>query len=146
LYGFIVAYQKALLRYIKPGITPDQVMADAAKDMQAVLDGISFSKPIYRNAAREALAFKGHLSHPVGMSVHDVGNYRDRELQAGMVFSIDPMLWVPEETLYVRMEDVVVVTADGVENLSGSLAIDIDDIEALLQQDGILQNMQHALW
>jgi Xaa-Pro aminopeptidase len=146
LYGFIVAYQKALLRYIKPGITPDQVMANAANDMQAVLDGIGFSKPIYRNAAREALAFKGHLSHPVGMSVHDVGNYRSRELEAGMVFSIDPMLWVPEETLYIRMEDVVVVTADGVENLSGSLAVDIDDIEALLERNGILQNIQHVLW
>ena len=29
--------------------------------------------------------------------MHDVGNYRDRKLQPGMVFSIDPMIWVPEE-------------------------------------------------
>ena len=66
-------------------------------------------------------------------------------LQPGMVFSIDPMIWVPEETLYVRMEDVVVVTEDGVENLSASLAVELDDIEALMKEDGIIQKMPGAL-
>ena len=114
LYGFIVEYQKALLQHIRPGVTPEQVMAEAASDMRPVFEAVKFSKDIYRVAAEGAFEFKGHLSHPVGMAVHDVGNYRNRLLEPGMVFSIDPMIWVPEEKLYVRMEDVVVVTTDGV--------------------------------
>lgn len=145
LYGFIVEYQKALLRHIKPGLTPDEVLERAARDMRPVFDAIDFSKPIYRDAAEDAFDFRGHLSHPVGMAVHDVGNYRNRKLQPGMVFAIDPMIWVPEETLYVRMEDVVVVTEDGVENLSDNLPMELDDIEALIREEGIIQKMPGAL-
>ena len=79
------------------------------------------------------------------MAVHDVGNYRDRKLQPGMVFSIDPMIWVPEEELFVRMEDVVVVTDNGVENLSANLAIEMDDIERLIREEGIVQNVTQKL-
>ena len=43
-----------------------------------------------------AFDFKGHLSHRVGLSVHDAGNYRNRKLEPGMVLTIDPMIWVPE--------------------------------------------------
>ncbi len=145
LYGFIVEYQKTLLRYIRPGVTPDQVMQEAAADMRKVFEQIEFSKEIYRDAAEGAFTFKGHLSHPVGMSVHDVGNYRDRKLLPGMVFSIDPMIWVPEERLYIRMEDVVVVTEDGVENLSGNLAMELDDIERLFKEEGVIQKTPTAL-
>ena len=141
LYGFIIEYQKALLRHIKPGLTPAEVMLNAADDMRPVFENIEFSKAIYRSAAKDALTFTGHLSHPVGMAVHDVGNYRNRPLQPGMVFSIDPMIWIPEETQYIRMEDVVVVTEDGVENLSDNLAIELDDIERLIREEGIIQKM-----
>jgi len=142
LYGFIVEYQKALLRHIRPGVTPDQVMAEAASDMRSVFEKIEFSRESYRAAAEAAFEFKGHLSHPVGMSVHDVGNYRDRLLEPGMVFSIDPMIWVPDETLYIRMEDVVVVTRDGVENLSDNLPVELDDIERLMKQAGVIQKLR----
>lgn len=141
LYGFIVEYQKALLRHIRPGVTPDQILAETAKDMRAVFAAIDFSKEIYRNAAEAAFDFKGHLSHPVGMTVHDVGNYRNMKLQPGMVFSIDPMIWVPEETLYIRMEDVVVVTENGVENLSDNLPVEMDDLERLMREEGVIQKM-----
>ena len=45
-------------------------------------------------AAEDSLVFRGHLSHPVGMSVHDVGDYRGRPLEPGLVFAVDPMIWV----------------------------------------------------
>jgi Xaa-Pro aminopeptidase len=141
LYGFIVEYQKALLRHIRPHVTPDQIMEEAASDMRPLFEKIAFSKDIYRAAAEAAFEFKGHLSHPVGMAVHDVGNYRNRKLEPGMVFSIDPMIWVEEETLYIRMEDVVVVTEDGVENLSDNLAVEMDDIEQLMKEPGVIQKL-----
>jgi len=145
LYGFIVEYHKTLLRHIRPGVTPAQVLEEAAGDMRPVFERIEFSKEIYRSAAEAAFTFRGHLSHPVGMAVHDVGNYRDRELAPGMVFAVDPMIWVPEEKLYVRMEDVVVVTEDGVDNLSGDLPMELDEIEGLIEEDGILEALAGSL-
>ena len=139
LYGFVVEYHKAFMRHIRPGITSDEVLAKASADMRKVLDKMTFSKEIYRKACEEALAFKGHFQHPVGMSVHDVGTQKHVPLEAGMVFAIDPMIWVREEKIYIRMEDVVVVTKDGVENLSANLPVEMDDLEALWREEGIVQ-------
>ena len=139
LCGFILAYREALLKRIRPGVTPDQVLEGARQEMTLFLKTLTFSKEIYRKGAEAALVFRGHLSHPVGMTVHDVGSYQRKEFAEGLVFSIDPMLWIPEESLYVRMEDVVVVTANGVENFTGFLPAKPDDIEKLMREDGILQ-------
>jgi Xaa-Pro aminopeptidase len=139
LYGFVIEHHKALMRHIRPGVTSDEVLAAAAKDMRKVLEGMTFSKEIYRKACEEALEFKGHFQHPVGMSVHDVGKQKHIPLEVGMVFAIDPMIWVREEKLYIRMEDVVVVTDDGVENLSANLPVEMDDLEALWREEGVVQ-------
>ena len=124
LYTFIARYHVELLARIRPGATADEVLAGAADVMRGVLEETTFSKPAYEQAAREALDFPYHLSHPVGLSVHDVGEYRGRPFEPGHVFTVDPMLWVPDEQLYVRCEDTVVVTASGIENLTGSVPID----------------------
>ena len=139
LYGFVVAYHKAFMRHIRPGVTPSQILDEVAADMRKVLENITFSKEIYRQACADALDFRGHFQHPVGISVHDVGRHRGKPLEVGMVFSIDPMIWVHEEKQYIRMEDVVVVTADGVENLSANLPIEMDDLEKLWHEPGIVQ-------
>jgi len=74
------------------------------------------------------------------MTVHDVGNYRRKEFVPGLVVSVDPMLWIPEENLYVRMEDVVVVTATGIENFTDFLPGKPDEIEKLMRSEqGLLQ-------
>jgi Xaa-Pro aminopeptidase len=139
LCGFILAYRNALIKRIRPGVTADQVLDGAAGEMESVWKATHFSKEIYRKAAGEALTFRGHLSHPVGMTVHDVGNYRSAKLVAGLVFSIDPMIWIPEEKLYVRMEDVIAVTENGVENFTDFLPDRPDDIEKLMREEGILK-------
>jgi Xaa-Pro aminopeptidase len=139
LYGFVIEYHKAFMRHIRPGTTSDQVLAAAAADMRKVFDEMTFSKEVYRKACEEALAFNGHFQHPVGMSVHDVGTQKHIPLEVGMVFSIDPMIWVREERLYIRMEDVVVVTEDGVENLSANLPMEMDELEALWLEESIVQ-------
>ncbi|HXV60592.1 MAG TPA: Xaa-Pro peptidase family protein [Vicinamibacteria bacterium] len=139
LYGFIVEYSKALMKRIRPGVTADAILDGAAEEMKGVLDSIDFASEAHEQAAREALAFRGHLSHPVGLAVHDVGSYRSRPLVPGVVFSVDPMLWVHEERLYVRMEDTVVVTEDGVENFTDFMPSELDEIEALMKEEGLVQ-------
>jgi len=139
LYGFVIEYHKAFMRHIRPGVTPTKVVEEVAADMRKVLDDMSFSKEIYREACEDALDFEKHFQHPVGMSVHDVGTLWGKPLEPGMVFSIDPMIWVRPEELYIRMEDIVVVTEDGVEKLSANLPVEMDDIERIIREDGIVQ-------
>lgn len=138
LCGFILEYRNTLIELIRPGVTAEQIQLEARKKMEPVWRETSFSKEIYREGARKALDFRGHLSHPVGLSVHDVGHYRQWPLEPGVVIALDPMLWVPEENLYVRMEDTVVVTGDGVENFTDFMPSTMDEIEALMKEEGIV--------
>ena len=134
------AITSKLLSRIRPGVTSIDVLDGAAEVMESVVEQTNFSKPAYERAAREAIEFPYHLSHPVGMSVHDVGEYRGRPLVPGHVFSVDPMLWVPDERLYIRCEDTVVVTEDGMENLPGFVPIDPVEIEHVMSEPGRLQS------
>jgi len=139
LYNFIVAYRDALFRYIKPGITSNEVLNNAAVDMKEYLIGKSFVKPAHLKAVQNGLTFRGHFQHPVGMAVHDVGRVHGVTLQEGMVFTIDPMIWIPEERQYIRIEDVAVVTKTGVENLSGFVPSTIEDVERTIKEMGLTE-------
>ena len=140
LYGFIVEYHKALLKLIRPGVLASQIMDEAAVVMEDLVNRTKFSKDYYEKAARKALEFRGHLSHTVGMDVHDRGDYRSQPLVAGTVFSVDPMMWVPEEELYIRVEDTIIVTETGIENLTQLAPLELDDVEVVMKEKGVLEN------
>ena len=76
--------------------------------------------------------------HYVGMEVHDPGS-RKRVLEPGMVFTIEPQFRVPEDEIYVRLEDMLLVTEDGVENLSADVPMEIAEIESIMKEKGLLQ-------
>lgn len=139
LTEYILAYRDALFKHIRPGVTADFVLDSAAKDMEQYLVGKTFENAAHLKAVNEGLKFRGHFQHPVGMAVHDVGQVRGLTLEPGMVFTIDPMIWIHEEKLYVRIEDVVVVTADGAENLSAFVPSKVEDIERIMAEKGLIQ-------
>jgi Xaa-Pro aminopeptidase len=133
LYGFMVRYHEALLQHLRPGITAELVQQEVAEEMREIAAATRWSKPIYAEAAQRALVFPHHLSHPVGMAVHDVGHYRGRALEPGVVLTVDPQLIIPEERRYVRVEDTVVVTEGGIENFTDGVPLDLDATEALME-------------
>ena len=145
LYGFYLAYYKAILDSIRPGDV-NAIMNDAADKMDRILETWQFTKPIYREAAERFVAAyrerasrrPARLGHGVGMAVHDVGVH-DGSLVPGMVFTIEPQFRVPEEQIYIRLEDVILIKEDGAENLSGFVPMEMDAIEALMKEDGLLQ-------
>ncbi|RRQ48369.1 aminopeptidase P family protein [Maribacter algicola] len=139
LYNFIVAYRDALFKYIKPGVTSNEVLDRAAEDMTQYIKGKQFVKPHHLKAVQAGIQFRGHFQHPVGMAVHDVGIVRGVPLRAGMVFTIDPMIWIPEERLYIRIEDVALVTEDGVENLSAFVPSSIEAVEKTMKEKGLTE-------
>ena len=116
--------------------------AEAKAAMGEVFRRTKFSKPVYEQAARKLVETGGGVfSHPVGMAVHDDGAYARGPLKPGQVFSVDPQMWVPEETLYLRYEDVVVVTETGVENFTDFLPTELGDIEKIVGVGGVVQKL-----
>ena len=140
----VLRYRDFVLERIRPGVTTDQVLEEAAAAMDEWFDANPFENKRYEQAAREMVEKgSGVFSHPVGMAVHDDGdyNYRRAPLKPGIVFSVDPTIRVPEENLYLRYEDTVVVTEDGVENFTDFLPSELDDLEALAREEGVVQKV-----
>lgn len=144
LYGFYLACYRALLDALRPGDAA-AVLGAAARRMEEIVAGWPFTKPHFRDAAetfvagytRRAAGRPQSLGHGVGMAVHDVGD-ADGTLAPGMVFTIEPQFRVPEERIYLRLEDVIVITEDGAENLSEFVPMTLDGIEETMREEGIL--------
>lgn len=147
LYGFYLDCYKAILKNIAPGLTAQEIKKKAATEMKSVLGRSKFSKAIYEKAAREFVENyqkstenpQTSLGHWIGMATHDVGGQDGSPLRAGMVFSIEPALRVPEEKIYIRLEDVIVITERGADILTKSVPMEIEDIEKLMREEGMLQ-------
>jgi len=137
LLQFVLEYRNAIIKRIRPGVTAKQIMDEAKVAMEPVFARTKFSKQVYLDAARELVERGGGVfSHPVGLAVHDDGPYSGGPLKPGHVFSIDPQLWVPDEKLYIRYEDVVAVTETGVENFTDFLVSELDEMERIVQTGG----------
>jgi len=142
LLQIILEYRNVVLDILRPGITTDQVLKEAREKMEPIMRKYQFSKNIYRKAAEKMIATGGGvLSHPVGLAVHDDGPYRNGPLKVGHVFSVDPQMWVPEENLYLRYEDTIVITEDGNENFTDFLPSELNELEDLIKEKGILQSV-----
>jgi len=145
LYGFYLACYKSILYNIESGKTASQIAQKAAKEMEQHLAKATFSKEIYKKAAtRFVNSYKAGanrrttLGHWVGMATHDVGKING-PLRTGMVFTIEPQLRVPEEMIYIRLEDLVIIHENSVEIVSEFVPMDIDSIEKLMKETGMSQ-------
>jgi Xaa-Pro aminopeptidase len=151
LYGFYLACYRAILKAIRPGATAPEIMGEAGKQMDAILARSKFSKDIYRKAAEtfvheyaeSAKRETAALGHWVGMATHDVGPHTG-PLKAGMVFTIEPALTVPEEKIYVRLEDVLFIGEKDAEIVSNLAPWDIEAIEKVMKEEGMLKRYPPA--
>lgn len=75
--------------------------------------------------------FMHGTSHHIGLDVHDVASiYTD--FKPGMVFTVEPGIYIPDENLGIRLEDDLVITEDGQHNLMGNIPIEVEEIEDLM--------------
>jgi Xaa-Pro aminopeptidase len=75
--------------------------------------------------------FMHGTSHFLGLDVHDVGDF-NRKIEAGMVFTCEPGIYIPEENLGIRLENNILVTATGPDDLMKTIPLEADEIEALM--------------
>ena len=74
----------------------------------------------------------------VGMEVHDV-TVPFAELKPGMIFTIEPALTIPEDRVYIRLEDMILITERGYENLSAFAPMDVAGIEKVMAEAGFAE-------
>jgi Xaa-Pro aminopeptidase len=146
LYEAVLETQIAAIEAVKPGATLDgihkQVVEQLTRHMVA-LGLLSGDVPALIEAGAHKAFYMHRTSHWLGMDVHDVGFYSEggasRPLVPGMVLTIEPGLYVASDAqappeyrgLGVRIEDDILVTADGYENLTATTPKSVDDIESL---------------
>jgi Xaa-Pro aminopeptidase len=138
MYGIYVQLYNALLTSIRPHVAPRVVLADAHRKMTAVMQAFTFTDPKIREAAERFVAgyanrSRNSLGHWIGMEVHDVSAPYDT-LKPGMMFTIEPALTIPDERIYIRLEDAILITDTGYENMSGFVPFDIDGVERVMRE------------
>jgi Xaa-Pro aminopeptidase len=128
IYDIVLGAQRAAIAAIKPGMR-------LAKEVENSLHKIAFDyiNTHGKNLEGEPLGkyFTHGLGHHVGLDVHDPGP-PIQPLVAGNVITIEPGIYIPEEGIGVRIEDVLLVTATGSKLLTASLPSDPDAIEQIL--------------
>jgi Xaa-Pro aminopeptidase len=123
IYKIVLGAQKAAIAALKPGIR----MAGPGDSLTKIVRDYMDSHGRDQHGEPLGKYFIHGLGHPVGLQVHDPGV--DGPLEAGMVVTIEPGIYIPEESIGVRIEDVVLVTENGAKVLSAALPKEADEIE-----------------
>jgi len=128
-------YAKSLL---KPGITvvkyTDMVGDEASKTFQKI--GL-LSKTDIKNESPENRAYRKYLyhgiSHHLGIDVHDLGT-KTEPIKQGMVFTVEPGIYIEEENMGVRIENNVWITKNGNVDLMKNIPRKAEEIESLMKK------------
>jgi Xaa-Pro aminopeptidase len=126
MYLCILEARDAIIAAMKPGVTINQ-LRDVA---ESVYKKHGFGK--------EFVALGRYVGHTIGISVHDVNPPdRNRPLEAGVVFNVEPLLEIPEKKIHMRLEDTVLVTPTGAVNMTAGVPAGIAEIYALVRQNAL---------
>lgn len=126
IYDLVLATQQAAMDSVRPGITMGRLGQIARTYMR------DHSGALCAPQTCDGYFIHG-LGHWIGMDVHDVGPY-NLPLAPGMVFTIEPGIYIPAESLGVRIEDDLLVTATGFELLSGAAPRTAADVERVMRE------------
>ena len=143
-YEIYLKLYRALMTSIKPRQRPSEIVKAALPKMDAIMASYKFTDPKIKSAAEKFVAnYRDHadrtkaLGHWVGMEVHDACPYDGGPLQPGEVFTIEPEMRIEEDHTGIRLEDMLLITENGYEELSAFVPIDVAAIEKLMAQKGL---------
>ena len=128
LYEAVLAVQKEVIRAVKPGAFIGRQVPGSLHQLAVELLGGIRLGPKKRPLSDY---FAHGIGHHLGMDVHDPSD-STAPLAPGMVVTIEPGVYIPEEGIGIRIEDDVLVTESGAEVLSDALPKEVADVEALL--------------
>lgn len=141
VYEAVLRVLKFTIAQLRPGALPKEVQKAVEKEMENELIGLGLvkeeeratdeyfengeGKPAFRNY------FMHGVSHQIGIDVHDV-NLPWQPLAPNMIVTVEPGIYIRDEGLAVRLEDLIIIGEHENENLMANIPIEADEIEALM--------------
>ncbi|WP_242220907.1 aminopeptidase P family protein [Bacillus cereus group sp. BfR-BA-01380] len=125
IYNIVLKALRETIELVRPGLKfsalnehTKKVLAEECKKIGLIQEDSELSNYYYHG-----------VSHFLGLDTHDVGSYKERVLEAGMVITVEPGLYIEEEAIGIRIEDDILVTEKGYENLSKDIIRTVEEIE-----------------
>jgi Xaa-Pro aminopeptidase len=138
VYNAVLRVVRLQIAGLKPGKLPKDWQKEAEQHIERELVGLSLlsQRAIQRqdpNARALKKYFMHGVGHPIGLDVHDVG-FTTEPIQPGWVMTVEPAIYVRDEGFAVRIENTVLVTENGVEDLMADIPIEAEEIEELMNR------------
>ena len=141
VYNAVLRVLRAATKMLVVGTTIPKYQEEVGKIMEQELIGLGLlnksevakqdpKQPLYKKY------FMHGTSHFLGLDVHDIGN-RYLPIQAGMVFTCEPGIYIPEENLGIRIENDILITEKGPVDLMAKIPIEVDEIEELMSRQNV---------
>lgn len=138
VYNAVLRVMRAATKMLTVGNTVMAYHEAVGKIMEEELIGLGLlnASEVKKQDPRQPLYKKYFMhgtSHFLGLDVHDIGN-RYEPMKAGVVFTCEPGIYIPEENLGIRIENNILITEKGQRDLMANIPVEVDEIEELMAQ------------
>ena len=138
VYDAVLRVQREAMNMLRPGITIQEYHKEIGLVMQGELIGLGLlDQTDIKNQDPKWPAYKKYFmhgtSHHLGLDVHDVGTMH-HPITAGMVFTVEPGIYIPAEGLGIRLENNIVIEENGYFDLMRNIPIEAQEIEELMNR------------
>lgn len=135
VYNEVLNVNKKCIEFLKPGVTrleynnyAKKLLAEACKRLGLIDKDEDLVKYYFHG-----------IGHSIGLDTHDPCVY-DPQFKEGMMLTVEPGLYIPEEKIGIRIEDNILITKDGCINLSADIIKEVDDIENFFRKNNSYNN------
>lgn len=122
IWATVMEVRQFALDHLKPGVTVRENEKLVEQFMGEKLRALGLIRNVEHDEIRKY--YPHSTSHFLGLDVHDGGDY-DRPLEPGVVLTVEPGIYIPEEAIGIRLEDDVIITTDGNRVMSDKLPLDL---------------------
>ena len=144
VYNAVLRVMRQATKMLVPGNTIEKYHVEVGAIMEQELIGLGLltkedvkkqnpDQPLYKKY------FMHGTSHFLGLDVHDVGN-KYEPMKAGMVFTCEPGIYIPEENLGIRIENDILVTTKTPIDLMSAIPVEVEDIEEAMREAKMISN------
>lgn len=138
VYAAVLRVMREAKTMLRPGTIWDEYHNEVGNIMESELKGLGLlTQKEIDDQNPDFPAYKKYFmhgtSHFLGLDVHDVGN-KYRPFEPGMVFTCEPGIYIPEESLGIRLENNVLITEDGNVDLMDRIPVEAEEIEELMNR------------
>jgi Xaa-Pro aminopeptidase len=139
VYNAVLNVQREAMSMLMPGNNIPEYHKEVGKIMESELIGLGLlSKAEIKRQDPSNPAYKKYFmhgtSHHLGIDVHDYG-YPEMRMQKGMVFTVEPGIYIREERLGIRLENDVVIQENGIIDLMKNIPISVEEIEEIMNKN-----------